>query len=194
MNLINWIGCHYDVTSTVEQDPPTENNAIDFVKGFAEPFLLKQAHAILNYKCKAEALKLSGVPNCQAEDVQCQLELLLPAENVYGPVRFGLADLSDCDSFVFGDFRWRVSEKVSPIAFQGAYYFKFAALIVLTFFSEVDPENLGTTKGDTMFMDGTIAAFPLTKGAVSQDTVGDENAAGETPEEEEGADNEPLRK
>ena len=74
MNLINWIGCHYDVTSTVEQDPPAENNAVDFVKGFVGPFLLKQAHAILNYKRKAEASKLSGLPNCRAEDVHRQLE------------------------------------------------------------------------------------------------------------------------
>ena len=118
MNLINWISCHYDVTvaSTDQVAAPP----IDFEPMFAGQYLMRQAHALLHYKLQAEDQGIVGVWNCTAADVRRQLELLfLGKAHLYGAFNFEDPNLDLYTSLAFGDFKYRVSEKASPLPFEG---------------------------------------------------------------------------
>jgi hypothetical protein len=121
VNLINWISCRYDVTSTDElTDPAIEPE--NFVRDFAGQYLLRQAHAMLNYKVLAEEQGVLGIGNCKAADVRRQLELLFHGkEDLYGPFDFDDPDLDLHPSWAFGHFRYRVSEKTNPLPFKGIH-------------------------------------------------------------------------
>jgi len=119
LNLLAWIACNYDVTSTSQEDPPLEHNPCEFMTEVISPFISNQACAILNYKRRAEAQKLPGIPNCTAADVQRQLELLFYDNPSIGiEVDFD-GDLSLYECFAFGDCSWRVSRRPPPIPFRG---------------------------------------------------------------------------
>jgi hypothetical protein len=108
MNLLNWISCHYDVTSTNKAaDDAMGVEPIPFVKDFAGRFLMRQAHAILNYKVLADEESLLGVWNCKAADVRRQLELLFHnKEDIYGPFNFDDDNLDLYASLAFGNFNY----------------------------------------------------------------------------------------
>ena len=129
MNLIKWIASRYDIVA-IETTPSTD--PIDFMKDFAGKFLLRQAHAILHYKRRAEEQNMLGVRNCKAVDVQRQLLLLFTDKfNDYGAFNFEDPDLSLYDSFGFGDYNWRVSEKANHLHFQGIVTYHFLLLYLL---------------------------------------------------------------
>lgn len=118
MNLIKWISCHYDVRSKEADAEP-----INFVRDFAGQYLMRQAHALLNYKIQAEEQEILGLWNCKAEDVRRQLNLLFNGkEDTYGPFDFEDPDLDLYDSLAFGDYKYLVSQKTTPLTFEGTHY------------------------------------------------------------------------
>ena len=122
-NLIVWIGGHYIITST--ESAFDADLAIVFQDDFAGHFLLRQAHAILNYKRQAERRRIRGFYNCGSADVQRQLELLFAEDDLFnkpGIIHFDDPNLSDCDSFTLDNHSWRVTRKTVPDLFEGIYH------------------------------------------------------------------------
>jgi len=118
------------------------------------PFLTNQACAILNYKCRAEAQDIPGVPNCTAADVQRQLELLFyDNPNNINDIDFD-SDLSLYETFTFGDCSWRVRKRVAPIHLPGIFKTFVVYVLSCLQLAEDNPLTVGTTKGDRMFERG----------------------------------------
>lgn len=188
LNLLVWIACNYDVTPTDLDETPVESNPCEVMVEFMMPYLTKQACAILNYKRRAEAQKLPGVPNCSARDVHSQLYLLFNNNpNIINDIDFINDDISDYESFAFGDCHWQVKKRATPIRIPGTC--KTSATYVLMFsqLAEDDPYTVGTTRGDRMFEKGVRSSFKPTKGqGVSKQTTKVDGGPDEEQHEKDG--------
>ena len=131
LNLLVWIASNYDVVPANQEWPPDENSPCDVVIEFMALFLTDQVCAILNYKRRAEAQEVSGVPNCTAADVQRQLKLLFHDNpNISNDIDFN-SDLSEYNSFAFGNCSWRVKKRVASIRPPGIH--KMSVVYALIF-------------------------------------------------------------
>jgi hypothetical protein len=167
-NFISWLQAHYMITPSKQQDPTGEplNETSCGLKDISERYLLQQSCAILNYKHQAEQQMLPGVPNCKAVDVQRQLWLLFETD-------FDIESLSEFDNFAFHDYSWRVSKRTTPLPYECNSNISFHSIPNICFLVE-DPYDLGTTKGDKMFMEGTENAFPVSE--ISRKGVRDDSS------------------
>jgi len=114
-NLISWIDCNYDIFSILNPKCP-----VNFEQHFAGRYLLQQARAILHYKQQAEMLKLPGLVNCTAKDVEMQMHRLFSkGMDVYGKLDLK-EDMSWFSSLAFDSTDlWTVSRKATPHTFKG---------------------------------------------------------------------------
>jgi hypothetical protein len=182
LNFIRWINCNFDVIPSKARQPPqkTPDTALG---GIMCVYMSELAYCILHYKKKAEAQKVQGIPNCKAADVLRQLELLFyNNENIPNQMDFN-ADTSSYDCFAFTDYSWSVVKKATPTPFLGIWKCLLTSLCWTNIqFTEKDPHTMGTTRGDTMFMEGLETAFPSYKGSdVSKPAVSEDSS----PESEE---------
>ena len=125
INLRCWIKKHFDVVelNDDQMDDDTgmdDSRPVEFMKDIANGYLMRQAHALLNYKIQAENEGLTSVVNCTAGDVRRQLKLLFyDNEPIYGVLNFDDPNLDLYTTWGFPDDKYRVFEKDVPLEFEG---------------------------------------------------------------------------
>jgi len=192
LNLLVWIACNYDIAPATQEEPPVESAPCEVMIEVMTPFLTNQACAILNYKRRAEAQDIPGVPNCTAADVQRQLELLFyDNPNIINDIDFD-SDLSLYETFAFGDCSWRVRKRVAPMRLPGIFKTFVVYVLSCLRLAEDDPHTVGTTKGDRMFERGATLGFPSSKGqGAPKQTVNDDGGP-EQESDEDGENRDPV--
>jgi len=135
LNLISWIDCNYSVV--LDSDPSS-------IEDLATLCFRRQVGAVLNYK--ARALN-QGIPGFTGNlgPLRQQLQLLLDMPILGVDASFlDRMDIGSTDCFGVDPSTYRVSRRGDPGQFE-----------------EQDSGELGMTKGDRNFWQGTTVAFQL---------------------------------